>query len=218
MKRLLPLLLCLSVLLSGCARECAAPAPQKEASASLPLSSRFPPSYDLTFRLEAFQGEERTSYSQITAVQTADGFYYADSTGERYLFLRQGDAGYALLLWNPAAGQMTAQQDLLLSPSALEGFQDSLLHLGLLVCDPAGLTSAGTDQVAGRPCRVYRGGGPAGDLFFRRETCCIDQATGLTLSRSVRYTDQAGRTFTYLLTCERLSTEDVALPQIATGL
>ena len=57
MKRLLPLLLCLSVLLSGCARECAAPAPQKEASASLPLSSRFPPSYDLTFRLEAFQGE-----------------------------------------------------------------------------------------------------------------------------------------------------------------
>lgn len=217
MKRLLPLLLCLCVLLSGCAGGRAAPAPQKGIPARASLLSRFPASYDLTFRLEAFQGDIRTSYSQITAVQTADGFYYAASTGERYLFLRQETGAYALLLWDPAAEEMTARQDLLLSASALAGFQDALLHLGLLVCGSAGLTESGIAQIAGRPCRIYQGSSPAGDSFFRRETCWIDQATGLTLSRSVQYTDRAGRTFTYLLTCEHLSTEDVALPETPIG-
>ena len=70
MKRLCFLTLCLLLLLAGCSQpktEGAASQQEEPATLTAQALSLFPPSYDLSFRLEAFQGEERTSYSHITA-------------------------------------------------------------------------------------------------------------------------------------------------------
>ena len=209
MKRLLPLLL-LCLLLSACA---ARPSPAARAVSlagrSLPA---LPEEYDLSFRLEAFQGEERTSYSRVTAVRTADGFSYADSTGTRCLFLRQGADAYAFYIWDSAAGAMVPNEGAVFSGDVLAGFQDSLLHLDLLCQDVSGLEAAGTASVAGRPCRIYRGAGPAGDAFTCRRTYCIDQETGLALSYTISYLQGGRERFTYRLTCDRLVTQGVRLP------
>ena len=218
MKRLCFLTLCLLLLLAGCSQpktEGAAAQQEEPATLTAQALSLFPPSYDLSFRLEAFQGEERTSYSHITAIQTSDGFYYASSTGERYLFLRMDSDAYAFYLWDEATGTMVANQNLTFSRAVLEGFQDSILHLGLLVHDVSNLDETGTANIAGRPCQVYEGSDTAGDQFHCRRTYYIDQETGLTLSHSIQYTDQTGRAFTYLLTCEHFSTQQATLPNLS---
>ena len=215
MKHLLPLL-CVLFVLSGCA---AAPAqPGGDTSSAVrpdQLPARFPPAYDLSFSLEAFQGERRSSYSYIRAIRSDDGFYYAASTGEAYLFRRQGSDTYVLYLWDEPAGEMAPSQALSFSEEMLAGFQRSLLHLELLVRDISSLSPAGEGAVAGRPCQIYAGTAPAGAQFSCQETCCIDTATGLALSYTTRYQDQAGRTFTYRLICERFVTEGVELPEAA---
>ena len=218
MKRLFPLLLCLLSLLSGCAGDTV---PAEEKSSPLlttQIVAQFPPAYDLSVRMEAFQGDQRTSYSHFSAVRTADGFYYAASTGEHYLFLRQDDEAYAFFLWDESAGKMVPNQGLLFSETVLEGFQDSLLHLGLLIHDTDGLAEGGTATVAGRSCRIFQGEGSAGDQFSCRQCYYIDEATGLTLFHSIQCRDQAGRTFSYLLTCETFATQGVELPEPALGL
>lgn len=218
MKRLTALLLSLLALLSGCAGGSDVPQVRTDLETPARLLAQFPPSYEISFRLEAFQGEQRSSYSHFTAVQTADGFYYAASTGEHYLFLREAADAYGFYIWDEAAGRMSAKQNVQVSKCVLEGFQDTLLHLGLLVCDREGLTEVGEASVAGRPCRIYEGAGTAGDRFYCQQTYYIDQATGLSLFHTIRYTDQTGRTFCYQMTCERFSTQQVELPETAVGL
>ena len=202
MPRLLSLALCL-LLLAGCA---AAP---KLPSAAGPLQPEFPPSYSLQAQLEAFRGEERTSRTCFEAVQTAQGFYYADSTGQRYLFLLEGADAYALYLWD-REGTLTASAASPISRQALAGFQAALLDLGLLARDTGGLSQAGAGSVAGRPCRVYAGRDSA-----QRQTCLVDEETGLALAYCLQYDGADGQTYTYRLTCRRFTTGDVQLPAAA---
>ena len=213
----LPVLLCILVLLAGCAAAPAADDSQIPAASPARLLSLFPPSYDLSFRLEAFQGKSRTSYSHIRAVQADSGFYYASSAGEYYLFLRDGPDSYVLRRWDDPAGGSSPGRTLSFSEEMLSDFQDSLLHLGLLVRDVSALPQTGECTVASRHCRIYEGTAPAGDQFSCRQICCIDTATGLALAYTIQYRDQSGRTFTYRLTCERFVTEEVALPIPADG-
>ena len=122
MPRLLSLALCL-LLLVGCA---AAP---KLPSAAGPLPPEFPPAYSLQAQLEAFRGEERTSRTCFEAVQTAQGFYYADSTGQRYLFLLEGADAYALYLWD-REGALTPSAAAPFTRQALEAeFNDAYFYL-----------------------------------------------------------------------------------------
>ena len=212
MRRLTALvsLFALLPLLSGCA----APDPPQAAEPA-GGQAQFPAEYEVVFRLEAFQGEERTSYSRFAAARTARGFYYAASTGERCLFLKEGDDAYAYYIWDPGAGRLVQNQGTVFSGQVLAGFQRSLLHLDLLAADVAGLTEDGTAAVAGRTCRIYRGAEAAGPQFQRRRICCLDAETGLALSQTTQYVSRGSQPFTYLLTCERFSTQDVSLPEPA---
>ena len=199
MPRLLSLALCL-LLLAGCA------APPELPSAAGPLPPEFPPSYSLQAQLEAFRGEERTSRTCFEAVQTAQGFYYADSTGQRYLFLLEGADAYALYLWD-REGALTPSAAAPFTRQALAGFQETLLDLGLLARDTGSLAQTGAGSVAGRPCQRYAGWDGA-----QRQTCLVDRETGLALAYCVQYDGADGQTYTYRFTCGRFATGDVQLP------
>ena len=206
--RLLPLLLCLPLSLTACAGR---PAPSAAPARSLSLAApAFPEEYAIAFHLEAFQGSRQTSRTRVAAVQTPEGLCYADSTGARCLFLRQGADTYLHYIWDDA-GALVRNGEEAISGAALAGFRDTVLHLGLLVQDTSGLEETGSTRVAGRPCRVLEGEGPAGSQFTCRRRYCVDEETGLALSYSLRYRGQGGRTFTYRLVCQRFSTQEVSL-------
>ena len=216
MKRLLCALFTLAALLSACAG--AAPSRAVSRPLRVPGAPELPPAYSLSARLEAFRGEEQTSCIRFSAVRTDSGLSYAASTGERYLFLRQGEDAYALYIWDSAAGAMVPNQDTVLSARALAGFQRALLPLDLLLADTQGLARTGEAVMAGRPCQVFTGADSAGDAFSRRQTCWVDQETGLALFRRVQYLDQAGQTFIYQFTCEAFSTSPGALSRLPVEL
>ena len=202
MRRFLPLALCL-LLLSGCA-----PA-ETRAPAAVSSPPGFPAVYSLSAQLDAFRGEELTSRLCFEAVQTPQGFYYAASTGERYLFLLEGPDAYALYIWD-RGGRLTPNGDTVLTRQALAGFQNTLLDLGLLERGAGELLPAGNATVAGRSCQVYAAGEDG-----LRQTCSVDRETGLALAHTAQYAGPGGETYTYQFICQRFATEGVQLPAAA---
>ena len=195
-KRLLYLSL-LAVLLPGCSGS--------------PPPPGLPPVFSITCQLEAFQGEGLTSRTRFTAVQTGQGFYYADSAGDCYLFLLEGLGTYTLYIQGPS-GPLLPNQGAHFSGEALAGFQETFLPLGLLRPDTVGLRDAGTATVAGRPCQIYAGTLETSSNCSYWQFCCLDQETGLALFRTAQYRTWDGQVFTYRLRCMSIALQGAELP------
>ena len=205
--------LCLTLLLAGCAAAPQAEPPVRLAAA-LPTPA-FPAEYALTFRLDAYQGEERTSSHRFTAIRTETGFYCADSTGVCYLFLRQPSGLYRLYIRHPVSGELAANGEVLLTRAGAERLQDLLCGLGILVRNTAGLTETSQAKVRGRPCHILQSQETAAGQTVCRRIYCIDGETGLALQQSIHYGGTGGTILSYILTCEEFRTSGVTLPEVA---
>ena len=198
------LLVCLPLaLLFLCA--CAGETPEE--TAALPESCR------LVYRMESYQGEERTSHQVVTVVQNAAGVYYSSGDGSEFLFRRESPETYTLYIRSQVHGAFTVSPGEVVGREKVERFAAGVLHIGLLRQDTAGLTPAGEGTAAGRACAVYEGSGPAGAEYRRTTRLLVDRETGLVLGQWLRYTHRdTGEETVYVMICELFEAGEVSLP------
>ncbi len=200
MRRLTACLLAVLLLLCACAGEGAAK------PAALPESCRF------VYRMESYEGAERTSHQVVTVVQSGDGVYYS-AGGAEFLFRRESAESYTMYIRSQVYGTFTVSPGELVGREKVERFASGVLHIGLLCQDTEGLTPAGEDTAAGRVCTVYEGAGPAGTEYQRAVRLLVDQETGLVLGQWLRYTHrETGAETVYVMICELFEIGPVSLP------
>lgn len=201
MRRSTACLVLAALLLTACAGETPPPPP------ALPESCR------VVYRMESYEGAERTSHLVVTVVQSPEGVYYDPGDGAEFLFRRESAESYTMYIRSQVHGAFTVSPGELVGREKVERFAQGVLHIGLLRQDTAGLTPAGEDTAAGRPCAVYEGESPAGAEYRRTVRLLVDRETGLTLGQWLHYTHQeTGEETVYVMICELFETGPVALP------
>ena len=202
--------LCLAaaLALSGCT-----PAAEEEAVSAAAMGMHsLPESYAVTCCLEAWQGDDLISSSRFTAARNGVGFYCRTSRGGEYLFLAEGEGLYGFY-GRDGEGDFVRNDVPPLSEAALEELQRDLLHLDLLAEDMAGRTFAGEESFLDRPCQVYTLEREAGAGYRYQGRWWADRETGLVLqSRQTYLREEDGTSFQYVMRCESLTLEAVALP------
>lgn len=201
MRRRTAYLVLVLALLTACAGETPAEPP------ALPETCRF------VYRMESYEGAEQTSHQVVTVVQNGEGVYYSAGDGAEFLFRRESAETYTLYIRSRVHGAFTVSPGELVGREKVERFARGVLHIGLLRQDTTGLTPAGEDTAAGRPCAVYQGEGPAGEEYRRTVRLLVDRETGLVLGQWLRYTHrETGEETLYVMICELFETEVEALP------
>ena len=107
------------LLLCACAGEGAAK------PAALPESCRF------VYRMESYEGAERTSHQVVTVVQSGDGVYYS-AGGAEFLFRRESAESYTMYIRSQVYGTFTVSPGELVGREKVERFASGVLHLSLI--------------------------------------------------------------------------------------
>jgi len=172
-----------------------------------------PPSYRIVYRMESYEGTERTSHAVLTAARSEEGFYYDAGDGAEFLFLEESADTYTMYIRSEANGIFSVSPGELVGREKVEQFAAGVLYVGLLTQDTAGLALTGEGKAAGRDCFVYEGARAAGQEYTLRIRLLIDRETGVTLGHRLCYTHRVtGAETVYVMVCELFETGAVSLP------